>query len=40
MIQTSFSQLFSNIDLIRSNLNKQGRKFQALNKTILRKLNI
>ena len=40
MIQTSFSQLFSNIDLIRSNINKQSRKVQALNKTILRKLNI
>ncbi len=40
MIQTSFSQLFSNIDLIRCNINKQSRKVQALNKTILRKLNI
>lgn len=40
MIQTSFSLLFSNIDLIRSNLNRQSRRVQALNKTILRKLNI
>ena len=40
ILQTSFSELFSNIDLIRCNINKQSRKVQALNKTILRKLNI
>lgn len=40
ILQTSFSELFSNIDLIRYNINKQSRKVQALNKTILRKLNI
>lgn len=40
ILQTSFSELFSNIDLIRCNINKQSRKVQALNKTILRKLKI
>ncbi|MDR0186556.1 YegS/Rv2252/BmrU family lipid kinase [Prevotella brunnea] len=39
IIQNAFSELFSNIDLIRSNITKQGRKVQALNKTLLRKLN-
>lgn len=38
MIQNAFSELFSNFDLIRSNVAQQGRKFQALNKIILRKL--
>ena len=32
ILQTSFSELFSNIDLIRCNINKQSRKVQALNK--------
>lgn len=40
VIQTSFSELFSYIDLIRLNVHKQSRKFQALNKIIFRKLNM
>lgn len=37
-IQNAFSELFCNIDHIRKEMTKQGRKVQALNKVILRKL--
>lgn len=40
VLQTAFSELFFNIDLIRRDVIRQSRKFQALNKTLLRKLNI
>lgn len=40
ILQTAFSELFSNIDMIRRDITRQSRKFQALNKTLLRKLNI
>lgn len=39
-VQNAFSELFFNIDLIRRDITRQSRKFQALNKIILRKLNI
>lgn len=40
MVQTAFSELFYNIDLMRQDLIKQSRKIQAINKNILRKFNI
>ncbi len=40
LLQTAFSEIFYNIDLMRQDLTKQSRKVQALNKTIMRKLNI
>lgn len=40
MLQTAFSEIFYNIDLMRQDITKQSRKVQAINKTILRKLNI
>ena len=40
MLQTAFSEIFYNIDLMRQDLTKQSRKVQAINKNILRKLNI
>ena len=40
MLQTAFSEIFYNFDLMRQDLTKQSRKVQAINKNILRKLNI
>lgn len=40
ILQTAFSELFYNIDLMRQDITKQGRKIQALNKNLLRKLNM
>lgn len=40
ILQTAFSELFYNIDLMRQDITKQGRKVQALNKNLLRKLNM
>lgn len=40
MLQTAFSEIFYNIDLMRQDITKQSRKVQALNKNLLRKLNI
>lgn len=40
MLQTTFSEIFYNIDLMRQDITKQSRKVQAINKTILRKLNL
>ena len=40
MLQTAFSEIFYNIDLMRQDLTKQSRKVQAINKNLLRKLNI
>ena len=40
ILQTAFSEIFYNIDLMRLDITKQSRKVQAINKTILRKLNI
>ena len=40
IVQTAFSELFYNIDLMRQDITKQGRKVQALNKNLLRKLNM
>ena len=40
MLQTAFSEIFYNFDLMRQDLTKQSRKVQALNKNLLRKLNI
>ena len=40
MLQTAFSEIFYNIDLMRQDITKQSRKVQVINKTILRKLNI
>ena len=40
ILQTAFSEIFYNIDLMRQDLTKQSRKVQALNKNLLRKLNI
>lgn len=40
MLQTAFSEIFFNIDLMRQDLTKQSRKVQAINKNLLRKLNI
>ena len=40
ILQTAFSELFYNIALMRQDITKQGRKVQALNKNLLRKLNM
>lgn len=40
MLQTAFSEIFYNFDLMRQDLTKQSRKVQAINKNLLRKLNI
>lgn len=40
MLQTAFSEIFYNIDLMRQDLTKQSRKVQALNKNLLRKLGV
>lgn len=40
MLQTAFSEIFYNFDLMRKDLTKQSRKVQAINKNLLRKLNI
>ena len=39
LIQTAFSEIFYNIDLMRQDITKQSRKMQAINKNLLRKLN-
>ena len=39
-LQTAFSEIFYNFDLMRQDLTKQSRKVQAINKNLLRKLNI
>lgn len=39
-IQTMFSDLFNDINSMREEITRQGRNIQALNKNILRKLNI
>lgn len=38
MMQNAFAQLFNDMNAIRSDLNKQGKHIQALNKLLLRKL--
>ena len=35
---TAFSMLFNNINNVREDLEKQGRRIQAINKVLLRKL--
>lgn len=40
IVQTAFSELFYNIDLMRQDISRQSRKVQALNRNLLRKLNI
>lgn len=40
ILQTAFSELFYNIDLMRQDISRQSRKVQALNRNLLRKLNI
>lgn len=38
MVQTAFNDLFNEFNMIRGDIQKQGRRVQALNKLILRKL--
>ena len=40
MVQNAFNEFFNAFNVMREDINKQGRKVQALNKLILRKLNI
>ena len=40
MVQNAFNEFFNTFNMVREDINKQGRKVQALNKLILRKLNI
>lgn len=40
IVQTAFNDLFNEFNMMRDDLSKQGRRVQALNKLILRKLNI
>lgn len=40
MIQTAFAQLFNDMNTVRDDLTRQGRKVEALSKVIQRKLNI
>jgi len=39
-MQTAFAEFFNDINMVREDLTRQGRKVQAINKLILRKLNI
>ena len=39
VMQNALSEFFNNINIVREDLNKQGRNIQALNKKLLRKLN-
>ena len=40
ILQTAFSEIFFNIDLMKQDFIKQSRKVQSINKNLLRKLNI
>ena len=40
ILQTAFSEIFYNFDLMRQDFTKQSRKLQAINKNLLRKLNM
>ena len=40
ILQTAFSEIFYNFDLMRQDFTKQSRKVQAINKNLLRKLNM
>jgi YegS/Rv2252/BmrU family lipid kinase len=40
MVQNAFNEFFNTFNMMREDINKQGRKVQALNKLILKKLNI
>lgn len=40
MVQTAFSEFFYDMDAIRNRLVRQSKRFQALNKNLLKKLNI
>lgn len=39
-VQTAFTEFFNDINFVRENISRQGRKVQVLNKLILRKLNL
>ncbi len=39
VVQTVFSEFFNDINVVREDISQQGRKIQALNNKILRKLN-
>ena len=40
MIQTAFAELFNDINAVRDDISKQGKKVEALSKLVQRKLNI
>lgn len=39
VVQTAFSDFFNDLSMLRTDINKQGRHIQQLNKTLLKKLN-
>ena len=39
MIQSAAADIFNEINMVRSDITKQGRHIQALNKVLQRKLN-
>ena len=39
VVQTVFSEFFNDMNVVREDISQQGRKIQALNNKILRKLN-
>lgn len=39
IVQTAFSDFFNDINILRTDINRQGRHIQKLNKTLLKKLN-
>jgi len=39
VVQTAFSDFLNDLSMLRTDINKQGRHIQQLNKTLLKKLN-
>ena len=40
VVQTAFTEFFNDVNMVRENISRQGRKVQILNKLLLRKLNL
>lgn len=40
VVQTAFTDFFNDVNMVRENISRQGRKVQILNKLLLRKLNL
>ena len=40
VVQTAFTEFFNDVNMVRENISRQGRKVQILNKLLLRKVNL